>query len=161
MDNIQVRKAKSEDLESILFLSDQLTHSDLPYDKDVDIEWAHTEKGKQCYANKINGENGICFVAECNSKIVGYATAAIKEVSLYRLVKVAELENFVVDKDMRHKGVGKELLDYFIQWAKEIGADRASASVFTSNEKGIAFYEREGFATYDTTLELSLKSNNQ
>jgi GNAT superfamily N-acetyltransferase len=159
MDKIQVRKAKIDDLESVLLLSDELTLSDFPYDKEVDIQWAHTENGKEYYLDKINNKKGICFMAECNGTIAGYATAAVKEVPSYRLVKVAELENLVVDNRMRNKGIGKALLNYFIKWAKEIGADRASVNVFSSNKKGIAFYEREGFTSYDTTLELLLKSN--
>lgn len=161
MENIQVRKARSDDLASVLFLSDELTLSDLPYDKNVDIHWAHTDKGKEYYSEKINGKNGICFVAECNKKIVGYATVAIKKVSSYRLVKVAEIENMVVDNEMRSKGIGKELLNYFIGWAKKIGADRACVNAFTSNKKGLAFYKREGFIPYDTTLELPLTLNTK
>ena len=161
MDNIQIRTAKSEDLQQILLLSDELTLSDLPYDSDVDIRWAHTGKGMKYYSEKINRKNGVSFIAEYNKKIVGYATAAIKEIPSYRLVKVVELENLLVNKEMRSKKIGKQLMNYFLKWAKEIEADRASVNVFAFNEKGVAFYEREGFISRDTTLELSLKSNTK
>lgn len=159
MENTLIRKATLKDLEDILLLSDELTLSDLPYDKEVDINWAYTDKGKEYYTEKILGKNGICFVAELDNKIVGYATAAQKEVPSYRLVKVAELENLVVNKEMRSKGIGKKLMDYFIKWAKEIGADKAAVDVFTLNEKGVAFYKREGFLPFETILEMPLKNN--
>lgn len=160
MENTLIRKATLKDLEDILLLSDELTLSDLPYDKEVDINWSHTEKGKEYYTEKITGKNGTCFVAEVNKKIVGYATATKKEVPSYRLVKVAELENLVVNKEMRGKGVGKKLVSYFIKWAKEIGAGKAAVDVFTLNEKGVAFYKREGFLSFETILEMPLKDNS-
>lgn len=157
MEKIQARKAKAADLESILLLSDQLTISDLPYDRQVDINWAHTDKGKAYYSEKIAGRSGVCFVAESGGKIVGYATAAEKEVPSYRLVKVAELENLIVDKAMRNQGIGKKLLDYFFEWARKTGADKVAVDVFTLNEKGIKFYQREGFLPFETILEVPLK----
>lgn len=156
MENTLIRIATLNDLDSILLLSDELTLSDLPYDKEVDINWAHTDKGKEYYTEKIVGKNGICFVAEVNNKIIGYATAVEKEVPSYRLVKVAELENLVVNKEMRSKGIGKKLVNKFIKWAKENGADKVAVDVFSLNEKGVAFYKREGFLTFETILEMPL-----
>lgn len=157
MSNIQIRKARIEDLESILLLSDELSISDLPYDKEVDVQWAHTDNGVNYYTKKIEEKNGVCFIAEHNKKIVGYFTATIKEIPSYRLVKVADLENLVVNKEMRSKGIGKKLLEKFIEWAKEINMDRVSVNVFSMNEKGVAFYKREGFSSYDSTLEMTFR----
>ncbi|MDO8497431.1 MAG: GNAT family N-acetyltransferase [bacterium] len=157
MDDAHVRQARKEDLESILLLSDELTFSDLPYDREVDVAWAHTNNGKDYYSEKINERKGICFVAEQNNKIVGYATAAEKEIPSYRKVKVVELENLVVKKEKRGKRIGKMLLDAFMKWAKATGAHRVSVNVFALNEKGISFYRREGFLPFESILEMHVK----
>lgn len=80
MDNVTIRKANIDDLESILALFDKLSLSDLPYDKDVDVYWSHTKQGKKYFTDKILINNNICMVAEINKKTVGYFTATIKDV---------------------------------------------------------------------------------
>ena len=154
--NILIRRAKSIELEKILLLSDELTISDLPFDKKVDVNWAHTVNGKKYYEEKIKGISGVCFVAEVNGAIVGYLTAAKKEVPSYRLVTVAELENIFVKKELRGNGVGKMLMDKFKQWAKEIKADKVAVNVFALNERAIEFYKREGFVPQDLNLEMDI-----
>ncbi len=157
MENIIIRKANIGDLENILLLSDELTIADLPYDKKVDVNWAHKKEGKKYYEDKVKGILGICFVAELDNKIIGYITACEKEVPSYRLVKVAELENIFVKAEQRSKGVGKKLMDKFINWAKELNLDKVAVNVFALNEKAISFYKREGFDLQDLTLEKYLK----
>ena len=157
MDNLIIRKATLNDLETILLLSDGLTLADLPYDKEVDVNWAHTEVGKKFYEDKIKEETGVCFVAEMDNKIVGYFVAGRKDVASYRYVKVAELENIFVLEGYRSKGVGKKLMEAFKNWAKDLRVDKIAVSAFALNEKGIAFYKREGFLPQDLTLEMHLK----
>jgi GNAT superfamily N-acetyltransferase len=157
MKNLVIRKGNINDLGDILLLSDGLTLTDLPYDKKVDINWAHTNEGKKYYEDKIKGILGICFVAEVDNKIIGYITACEKEVPSYRLVKVAELENIFVKAEYRSKGIGKKLMDKFINWAKELKADKVAVNVFALNDKAIGFYKREGFDPQDLTLEKYLK----
>lgn len=156
MEKVTIRKAVPTDLKSILVLFDDLSLSDFQYDKDVDINWAHTPDGKDYFTKKIEGTNGVCFVAEIEKKIVGYFTAAKKEVPGYRLIIVADLENLVVDGNFRSQGIGKELTDSFATWAKKIGAKRVSVNVFSGNEKGIDFYKREGFLPFETIFEKEL-----
>ena len=157
MENVIIRIANISDLELVLLLSDGLTLSDLPFDKEVNIEWAHSETGKKYYENKVKGVDGIFFVAEVGSQIVGYATAAKKEVPTYRKVTVADLENIFVKEEFRSRGVGKMLVESFKNWAKESKFDKVSVNVFALNEKGIAFYKREGFLPQDLTLEMHVK----
>lgn len=156
MEKVIIRKAVPTDLESILMLFDDLSLSDFPYDKDVDINWAHTLDGKDYFTKKIEETNGVCFVAEIKKKIVGYFTAAKKEVPGYRLIIVADLENLVVDGKFRNRGIGKKFADSFAVWAKKIGAKRVSVNVFSGNEKGINFYKREGFLPFESILEKEL-----
>ena len=157
MKNLVIRKTNINDLEDILLLSDGLTLTDFPYDKKVDVNWAHTKVGEKYYEDKIKGALGVCFVAEVDNKIIGYITAGKKEVPSYRLVKVAELENIFVKAEYRSKGIGKKLMDKFINWAKELKMDKVAVSVFALNEKAIGFYKREGFDPQDLTLEKYLK----
>lgn len=158
--NISIRKAIADDLQSVISLSDELTQADLPYDKDVDVNWSNTEKGMKYFKQKIAGKSGVCFVAEYDGSIVGYLTASVKDVPSYRLVTVVDLENIVVSGELRSKGVGKILMNAFLGWAREQKAHKVSVSVYSANKKGIAFYVREGFIPYDTTLEMPIPESS-
>lgn len=153
MDNLTIQRANISDLEKVLLLSDGLTLADFPYDKKVDINWAHTDNGRKYYEEKIKGTLGVCFVAEIDEKIIGFITAAEKEVPSYRQVKVAELENIFVKEEFRSKGIGKKLMEAFVNWAKELKVDKVAVNVFALNEKAIAFYKREGFVSQELNLE--------
>lgn len=157
MENLVIRKATINDLEDILLLSDGLTLSDLPYDKEVDVDWAHTEVGKKFYEDKINEVSGICLVAEAEGKLIGYIVADRKYMASYRKVTAAELINIYVVEKYRSKGVGKKLMDAFKDWAKSLGVDKVAVNVFALNEKGINFYKREGFLPQDLTLEMHIR----
>jgi len=157
MENLIIRKASPDELETILLLSDELTISDLPFDKKVDVSWAHSTNGKKHYGEKIKEISGVCFVAEMNGEIVGYLTAAKKEVPSYRNVTVADLENIFVKKEFRSHGVGKMLMNKFKEWAKEIKMDKVAVNVFALNDRAIEFYKREGFTPQDLDLEMYLK----
>jgi len=156
MNNVIIRKATLEDIEVLKLLFDELTMADLPYDKEIDINWSHTKNGHKYFVEKINGTKGICFVAENDGKIIGYCTAEKLEVPTYRSVVVASLDNLVVSEKYRSMGIGKKLSDVFMDWAKTIGAQKVSVDVFSGNVKGIAFYMREGFTQFETVLEKSL-----
>lgn len=151
--NILIRRAKPIELEEILLLSDELAVSDLPFDKKIDINWAHTDNGKKYYEDRINGISGVCFVAEIDNQIIGFASGEKKEAPPYRLVKIAELENIFVKKEHRSKGIGKKLMEAFLNWAKELGVDKVTANAFALNDEAVAFYKREGFLPQDLILE--------
>lgn len=137
-------------------MADQLSVSDSPYDKEVDLKWAHTPEGRMYYRERILMSSGVCLLAETDQKIIGFALAKKQEVPPFRKVKVVELEELFVKDQYRNKGVGKMLTDHFLNWAKNFGADKAAVNVYFMNERGIEFYKREGFIPYDMILEIPL-----
>ncbi len=59
--------------------------------------------------------------------------------------KYLEMDNVVIDKDYRSKGIGKLLCDWCINKAKETNCKNIMLDAYLENEKAHAFYEREGF----------------
>ena len=45
------------------------------------------------------------------------------------------------------QGIGRALLDYATDWAREHGADALTLNVFPGNTRARALYERAGFQT--------------
>lgn len=156
MKDILIRKATENDLEEVLEMADQLTAAGFPYDREVDLKSAHTPEGRMYYQEKILSASNTCFIAEINREIIGFALAEKKEVPPFRTVKVAELNELFVKDQYRNKGIGKMLIDYFLNWAKKSGADKGTVSVYFMNERGIEFYKREGFIPFEMILEIPL-----
>ena len=145
MDIFVTRPAKLIDLEPIQALATELAQSDIPFDSQIDINWAYSSDGIKYYSEKIS--NQLCTVAEHNNVIVGYSTYGIKEVPSWRLVKVAELENLYVTYTMRSKGVGQKQVNDFMSLAHAQEANKAAVSVFFPNDRAISFYKRQGLVS--------------
>lgn len=156
MTDISIREARTHDLKAIQKLSTELAHSDSPYDKDVDLDWADTNDGKKYFKEKIQKIEGICWVAALNDEIIGYATASIKETPSWRLVKVSELENLFVSEQYRSRGIGKLFMDTFMNWSKKMKVNKVSTCVFYPNNNAIEFYKRYGLKQYDINLEMPI-----
>ena len=157
MNKIIARKAKEEDLSTIQDLCNTLGEQSYSFDKDLSTTWASHEEGIKYYKERLSGEKGICFVAEKDGEIVGFASCTIHHPDGWRLVKRIEVDNLFIREHHRGEGIGKLLIDEIKTWGKEIDIQRVFLTAFSQNEKAIKFYKREGFHAYETILEFKLK----
>ncbi len=85
-----------------------------------------------------------------NGKIQGIATLSIIMGPIVR--RVAYLEDFVTDIEVRGQGVGHQLWEAMLQWAK---AKNCTELCFTSGhgrEAAQEFYQKRGAEIYDTNF---------
>lgn len=78
------------------------------------------------------------FVAECGSRLTGFAAAGVA-------VDSCELESIVVEAAARRIGIGKALLATVIDWASRGHALRIQLEVRSGNDSAVAFYWNAGF----------------
>lgn len=156
--NFKIRKAKIVDLKDILRLNSDLFKKEYKeYDKSLDLSWTYSA-GKRYFKDRIRKRNGLVEVVENNGKIIGYMCGGIAERLVYRKkAKYAELENMIIDKKFRGKGIGKRLVEDFINWCKENKSDFVVVTAFVKNEPTVNFYRKLGFKDYNLTLEMKLK----
>ncbi len=83
-----------------------------------------------------------CFVAEVDSKIEGIALI-YNRYSTWK-GKIIHLEDLIVSKAMRGKGLGTALLDEVIKYGHQLGVKRINWEVIDWNEPAIALYEKKG-----------------
>jgi ribosomal protein S18 acetylase RimI-like enzyme len=57
----------------------------------------------------------------------------------------AYVDNLVVAQESEGKGVGRALLNYVERWARDHEFREVVLDVFASNQRAIAFYERQGY----------------
>jgi GNAT superfamily N-acetyltransferase len=83
-----------------------------------------------------------CFVVEVDGKVEGLALV-YPRYSTWK-GKVLHLEDLVVSKTCRGKGLGTLLLDAVIRFGKSMGVKRIGWEVLDWNEPAIEFYEKKG-----------------
>ncbi len=94
---------------------------------------------------KIINEGGCIFLAVEDEIVIGTAGLAKMGNTQYELVKMA------VDPAARGKGIGKLLLNYCLDHAKRIGAEKISLFSSTHLKTALKMYEEAGFKYMDVT----------
>ena len=89
--------------------------------------------------NFINDQSNFGFVAINNETIIGFASIHIIE-KLNR--RSCLIEDVVVDKSERGKGIGKLLIEHLINFSKSKSCDKI---ILNSKESNIPFYNKLGF----------------
>ena len=82
------------------------------------------------------------------AEIYVYENEDMRRISGFIGLNEDHIEGIFVDKNMRSKGIGKELLDY----VKKIKLSM-SLNVYQKNYRAISFYQREHFATQSENID--------
>ena len=158
MQDLIVRKAKNNELETIQKLNYQLFLHEKEFDSFLNMKWPFEKAGEDYFRKRIDGKGGVCLVAEVNGEIVGYLAGGLAKTYSYRTIKkIAELENTLVKEEFRGQGVGEKLFEEFVEWSKSMEIKRIKVSVSTGNSNAVKFYERISFAPYTSELEYKIK----
>ncbi len=89
------------------------------------------------------------FILEDNNNIVGCVTILIEMKLLHGYSKVCHIEDVVIDNKTRGKGYGKFLINYIVEFVKNIPL--VYKIILDCSDEKIGFYEKCGF----------IKKNNQ
>lgn len=94
--------------------------------------------------------NGKCYLAIENDKAVGLIMGIIPgyeefDYLDYKCPKRGEITELVVSKNIRSKGIGRELMKVMEDYFKENNCEYVLVDVFAYNEKAINFYEKSGY----------------
>ena len=147
-----IRKAKKSDTEAIFSLVKELAI----FEK---------EPGAVIINKKTIKEHGFgkkplfkCFVAELNEKVVGIALFYPR----YSTWKgpTLHLEDLIVTKEMKGRGIGSMLYTAFLEYAYKAGVERAEWAVLDWNRPAINFYQKSGAKVLNDwrTVQMDKKS---
>lgn len=97
------------------------------------------------------------FVAEqVDGQVVGLLTVS-QRLTLWHAGPVALIEELIVDRTVRGKGVGRKLIASALEWARSRGCSELEVSTELDNQAAQAFYQRVGFAKGALLLEYDLE----
>jgi len=136
-ENFIIRRAKQEDLQNLLNLLNLLNQLSPPQqDQNINLEALN-----QILLKIIQDNNYYLCIFESNNKIIGTGTLLIQMNLSYQGRPYSHIENVVVDKEQRGKGIGKKIINHLI----EIARQRNCYKVILNCEKhNTAFYEKSG-----------------
>lgn len=87
---------------------------------------------------------GRLFVLRLDGRVAGMANALIT-VSTAEGGRVLLLEDVIVGKSFRGRGLGRDLVEHVCAWAASEGLTRATLLADSENQPALAFYDRLGF----------------
>lgn len=152
---INIRSARKDEVSDLQVLNDEVFIDNQQYDDDLDLSWAKSDKGEAYFTNLLKETEACCLIAEEDGKRVGYIAAASKKIN-YRKSKYIEIENMGVIPDYRSQGIGHQLVQKCLEWAKERGFQKVYVNAYFANNQAIKFYKDNGFLETDISLEKSI-----
>lgn len=153
--NTTVRLASLADLPIVQQLNQELFKEELHRDPSLNLEWPMSQEGKDYFQKRIEaqGTGYTCLVLEVEGMVVGYVVGSLEGPDATRPIRRAELENTLILPEWRGQGGGTLLYEAFAEWARSQGAKRVVVHAYSTNEKALGFYIKNGFAEVSKTLE--------
>lgn len=84
-------------------------------------------------------DNHLIFVIEHENKIIATTTLLIENKLIRQMGKVAHVEDVVVDKNFNGKNIGKHILTFVCEYAKNIGCYKI---ILDCDENVTKFYKK-------------------
>ena len=149
MTKIRIREAKESDLLTIGQLMLELieTMSDI---EGIDIKLI----ANNC-RNLLSKANSYILVAEIGGVVVGFINFTTRKTILHRGLS-GLIDELIVAKSYRGKGIGKQLLSGAIEKSRQLGCCEVEVSTEKTNIKAREFYRQCGFTERGVFFEIDL-----
>lgn len=151
---MQIIEYEDKYLEDVKDLLVELEEYIVSIDKD-NLDCVHPEYREKMAVldlEEVKNNNGKCYIAVCNNKVMGLIMGTIIKFDEYdyldyKCPKCGEVTELVVSKKVRSSGIGTLLMNKIEEYFKSIGCEYISIDVFAYNKIGINFYEKHGYHT--------------
>ena len=99
---------------------------------------------------EVKNDNGKCFLAIENAKAIGLIMGTIPKYEEYdyldyKCPKRGVITELVISKNIRGNGIGNELITTMENYFKEQECEYVLVDVFAYNERGLNFYNKQGY----------------
>ena len=109
--------------------------------------------------DEVNKNNGICYLAFENDKVIGLIMGMIPPYNEYdyldyKCPKRGEITELIVTNKIRSNGIGQKLINKMEEYLKSVGCEYVIVDVFAYNEIGKKFYSKND---YHARMETMIK----
>ncbi|QDR80838.1 GNAT family N-acetyltransferase [Sporomusa termitida] len=117
------------------------------YKKCANIWNMDKQPNAQQWFNEIVAGNRIVFVYKVNDDFIGEGALVFENEDPDYTIKGQRiyLSRMIVKSEYRHKGIGGIIIDYLVNYAKQIGYKEMSLGVDIDNIRARHLYEKKGF----------------
>lgn len=158
---MQVIEYEDKYLEDVKDLLTELEEYIVSIDKDHldQVHPEYREKMAVLDLEEVNKNNGKCYLAIENDKVIGLIMGTISSYDEYdyldyKCPKRGEITELIVTNKIRSKGIGKELINKMEKYFKSVGCEYVIVDVFAYNEIGKKFYNKKD---YHVRMETMIK----
>lgn len=135
-EKVHIPELKKSDLEDLSRLYQQL----IPNEVSI-------EKMESVYEKNRNNKNHIALVAKENGLLLGTLMAYICEMYFGQCKSFMVIEDFVVDRDERGRGIDANLMQAAERKAEEMNCSYIMLITDTDREESRKFYKNLGYST--------------
>jgi ribosomal protein S18 acetylase RimI-like enzyme len=129
-------------------------------DQFQDKNFPNSDTANKFYANIVNAINGhIGYVFEEDSIVKGYVSLRVQDPSEYvhrKNISILQLQTMGVDERYRNQGIGKRLVEYSKQVAKDMGFTHFRVVSLAENSRARHLYKQCGFHEQEIIHEMEL-----
>jgi len=98
----------------------------------------------------VNDNNGKCYLAIEDSKVIGLIMGTIPPYDEYdyldyKCPKRGRITELIVTSKVRSKGIGQALIDKMEEYFKSVGCEYVIVDVFGYNDNALKFYFKKGY----------------
>lgn len=157
--DIKIREAVINDYEILCEVYAELDKQHRLNHPELFIKPDDYARAKEYILENINDSNKALFVADVDSKVVGFAECYIQKSSNFPVIKKREwiqLDNIAVKGEYQNYHIGSLLLKKVVEWAKSKQINRIELKVYSFNNNAIEFYSGKNFKDLNKTMYLDL-----
>jgi diamine N-acetyltransferase len=154
----EIRRANKDDYDSLVPLFRQVHEIHVNERPDL-YKKNLTPVGRELYLSQINDEKQHIYVASEGIVIIAVAVMKMVEISDNPFMKdrrVLFIDSLCVDETKRNTGIGKRLMNFIIEFGKNLQVDSLELGVSERNSSAIKFYESIGLTTKSRKMEIKL-----
>ncbi len=151
MDDIRIREAVLNDLETLLYFEKELIKAERPFDECI-------REDPVCYYDLrtlIEDKEVAVIVAEYQGKIISSGYAHSKKARAYLdHENYAYLGFMYTLPEFRGRGINLMIIEYLTTWALSKGFIELRLTVYDKNQPAIRAYEKAGFKKHIIEMRL-------
>lgn len=136
------------DCSQVYALICELEDKQLPYDRFSRI-----------WSKQMDSPDHVSLVCEENGELLGVLNLRFEE-QLHHVQLITEIMEIAVRSGLRGRGIGKTLINWAYELAKEKGSTQIEASCNQLRTHAHRFYLREGMNKYHFKFTRNLQGNN-
>jgi GNAT superfamily N-acetyltransferase len=156
MTGIDIHTVTADDIDDLLVSVAGLFREDAgTHDSTMDTTWP-ARGGADYYGELVGTDDCLLALARAGTTTVGHLVGKLQPPNDLREATFAVLESIRVDPAARGTGVGSRLVEHFLAWARDNGAEHASVTAYAANEGAQRFYRRHGFGPMSVVLRRKL-----